>query len=929
LSLYRGGGRGGHDVTPPVDWDELLRRPPRNLRRPLLIAAVLALLLLVFLVGPDLYTDYRWFQALGFASVFTITLQARIVIFLLAAVAFFIFYAVNIAIARRLTPRINDESSRLAQLAAFAGRSVNLLLVLLGLGLAVIFGLVAQAEWLMFLRYLHAVPFGSADPVFHQDIAFYVFTLPVYQFLVTWLSGMIILTALATGVVHALGLGRWRWTPAVNGHLSALGLLFLALNAWSYQLAVYELVYSTRGVVFGASYTDVNAQWPAYNVVTLLTLALAALLLVNIFSRRLKALGIALAVWIVAGILLGGIYPFIVQNFQVKPSEFSKEQTYIAYNIALTRQAYALDGIQESDYPANDAPTTADIQNNSDTINNIRLSDYRPLLQTYNQIQTIRTYYDFHDVDIDRYTIDGKYRQVMLSGRELATSKLTDTAQTWVNLHLLYTHGYGAVLSPVNEFTPDGLPNLLLKDIPPVGTIPVTRPEIYYGEETTDYVFVKTKDQEFDYPKGQDNAFTTYAGTGGVPIGSPFDRLMFALRLGDPNILLTDALTADSRIMFNRDIQTRVSRVAPFLIFDSDPYLVIADGKLYWMQDAYTYTGSYPFSEPYAEGLNYIRNSVKVVIDAYNGTTTFYVTDANEPLIKSYAEIFPELFKPIAQMPASLRAHVRYPELLFNVQASMYQTYHMTDPQVFYNKEDLWAIPNDTSGTQPQPMEPYYIIMRLPGDTKEEFMLMLPFTPAKRQNIVAWMSAKSDGADYGKRLVYRFPKDKLVYGPEQIHARLNQDPTISAQVTLLNQSGSSVLWGNLLVIPIQQSLIYVQPMYLLAAQSQIPQLKYVVVATANSVVMEPTLADALTRTFSGLGTTPATTTTPGTSTAPGATTTTTSPNIAALVRQANDHYNKAQEALKIADWTTYGAEMKALQQALNELAQATGQGSPQ
>lgn len=927
MSLYRRGGRGRGDVTPPVDWEELFRRQPRNLRRPFLIGAALVLFLIVFLIGPNLYTDYLWFQELGIASVFTITLQARLATFLIGAVAFFIFYAVNLAIARRLTPRINDESSKLAQVAAFAGRSIISLQILIGLGLAIIFGLVAQADWLMFLRYLHSVPFGSADPVFHQDVAFYVFTLPVYEFFVNWFSAILVLTALTTGGTYLLGLGRFRWTGAIKGHLSALGFLFLVLNAWSYQLAVYDLVYSTRGVVFGASYTDVNAQWPAYNVFTVLTLALAVLLLVNIFFRSLRTLGIALAVWIAAGILLGGIYPLIVQNFQVKPSEFSKEQQYIGYNITLTRQAYALDGIQESDYPANEAPSTADIQNNGDTINNIRLADYHPLLQAYDQIQTIRTYYDFHDVDIDRYTIDGQYRQVMLSGRELATSKLTDTAQTWVNLHLLYTHGYGAVLSPVNQFTPDGLPNLLLKDIPPVGTMQVTRPEIYFGEETSDYVFVKTKDQEFDYPKGEDNAFTTYSGTGGVPIGSPFDRLIFALRYGDPNIVLTDALTVDSRIMFNREIQSRASRVAPFLTYDGDPYLVIADGKLYWMQDAYTYTGSYPFSEPYVEGLNYIRNTVKVVIDAYNGTTTLYVTDANEPLIKSYGEIFPDLFKPIDQMPESIRAHVRYPERLFIVQASMYQTYHMTDPQVFYNKEDLWAIPNDTSGAQAQLMEPYYIIMRLPGDPKEEFMLMLPFTPSKRQNIVAWMSAKSDGADYGKRLVYRFPKDKLVYGPEQIHARLNQDPAISAQITLLNQSGSSVLWGNLLVIPIQQSLIYVQPMYLLAEQSQIPQLKNVVVATANTVVMQPTLGEALARVFSGVGSTTPPTTTTATPTTPGAVTTPTSPNIAALIRQANDHYNKAQEALKIADWATYGAEMKALQQALDDLAKATGQGT--
>lgn len=921
MSFYRGGGRGRRDATPPIDWEGLLRRRSRSLRRPLLTGAALVLLILFFFIAPELYTDFRWFEALGLASVFIIPLQTRILIFFIAAIVFFLFYIVNLAVARRLTPRINDESSRLAQIAAFAGRSIAFLQVIIGLGLAVLLGLVAQADWMVFLRFLHSVPFGSADPVFHQDIAFYVFSLPVYRFLVNWLSAVIILAALATGATYVMGLGRLHLTAGVKAHISALGILFLLLSAWSYQLDVYDLVYSERGVVFGASYTDVNAVWPAYNILTVLTIVLAALLGVNVFFRSLKALGIAFAVWIAAGVLFVGIYPSIVQDFQVKPSEFSKEQTYIAYNIALTRQAYALDGIEESDYPASDAPTTADIQNNRDTIDNIRLSDYRPLLGTYNQIQTIRTYYDFHDVDIDRYTIDGKYRQVMLSARELAKSKLTEKAQTWVNLHLLYTHGYGAVLSPVNQFAPDGLPNLLLKDIPPVGSPPIARPEIYYGEETTDYVFVKTKDQEFDYPRGEDNAFTTYSGSGGVPIGSPVDRLMFSLRFGDANIMLTDALTADSRIMFNRQIQALVSRIAPFLTYDADPYLVIADGKLYWMQDAYTYTGSYPFSEPYGQRLNYVRNSVKVVVDAYNGTPTFYIADANEPLIRSYGQIFQDLFKPIEQMPASIRAHVRYPEMLFNIQAAMYQVYHMTDPQVFYNKEDLWAIPNDTSGDQPQPMEPYYVIMRLPGDSKGEFMLMLPFTPAKRQNLVGWMSAKSDGEDYGKRLVYRFPKDKLVYGPEQIHARLNQDPAISSQVTLLSQRGSSVLWGNLLVIPIQQSLLYVQPMYLLAEQSQIPQLKYVVVATANSIVMQQTLPDALSRVFSGLGTLPPTTTTTTTTTG----TTTPGLGIAALVSQANDHYNKAQEALKVADWATYGAEMKALQQVLAELGQLTGQ----
>ncbi len=921
MSFNYRGRRGANDVTPPVDWDELLRRPLPNLRRPILIAIALALLWLFFSIAPRFYTDYRWFEELGYASVFTTEIQARLAIFGIAAAAFFVFYLINIIIARKLTPRINDESSRLAQVAAFAGKSITLLLIIAGLFFAIVVGLIAQAEWQMFLRYANAAPFGVTDPIFQRDVGYYVFTLPVYQFLVNWLGGIIILTALATAVTYALGLGRVQFTAAVKSHLSALGVAFLAINAWSYQLDIAALVYSPRGVVFGASYTDVNAQLPAYNILTFLAIALAVLLLVNIFVRALKAIGIAVALWIAAAILLGEMYPGFVQNFEVKPSEFTKEQQYIKYNIALTRQAYALDGIQESNYPANDAPTTADVQHNTDTINNIRLSDYRPLLQTYNQIQTIRTYYDFNDVDIDRYTINGNYRQVMLSARELATQKLADKAQTWVNLHLLYTHGYGAVMSPVNEFTPDGLPNLIIKDIPPTGIVPITRPEIYFGEQTNSYVFVKTKEKEFDYPKGDDNAFSTYEGTGGVAIGALWDRVMFALRFGDANILLTDAMTADSRVLFNRNIQTRITRIAPFLMLDQDPYLVIADGKLYWMQDAYTYTNTYPYSEPYNGELNYIRNSVKITVDAYTGATTFYIADPNEPMLKAYRGIFPALFKPIEQMPENVHAHIRYPETLFSIQAAMYRTYHMQDAQVFYNKEDLWAIPNESADSTPAPMEPYYVIMRLPGETKEEFMLMLPFTPAKRQNMVAWLSVKSDGADYGKQLVYRFPKDKLVYGPEQIHARLNQDPVISSQLTLLNQRGSSVLWGNLLVIPVEQSLLYVQPMYLLAESSQIPQLKRVVVATANNIVMEASLGDALTRVFSGLGT-PATTGTTPASTTTGAATNT---NIAALAKEANDHYVKAQDALKTSDWATYGTEMKALQQTLDKMMQATGQ----
>jgi hypothetical protein len=916
MTFYRGGRR---EEIPTIDWDEVFRRQPPNLTRPILYIGGFLLLWIVFSIAPRLYTDYRWFEEVGYASVFTTEWIARLAIFFGAALLFFIFYAINITIARRLTPRVTDESTRWAQFAAFAGRSVNFLLTVGGLFLAFIVGLIAQGQWLLLMRFVNASPFGVTEPIFNQEVAFYVFSLPVYKFIVSWSGGAIVLAALATGATYLLGLGRVIWTNAVKAHLSFLGFLFLLINAWSYQLDKYELMYSPRGVVFGIGYTEANAQALAFNILSMLALALAVLLLVNVFIRALGAIGIAVALWIGAAILLGEIYPGMVQSFEVRPNEFSKEEPYLQQNIALTRKAYALDTIQDSPYPAEDSPSAADIQRNADVINNIRLSDYRPLLQTYTQIQTIRTYYDFFDVDVDRYTINGKYRQVMLSARELSTNKLPEKAQTWVNLHLVYTHGHGLALSPVNEFTPDGLPNLLIKDIPATGVIPITRPEIYFGEETASYIFVKTKEQEFDYPKGDENAFTTYAGTGGVPIGAYWDRLMFALRFGDMNILLTDALTSESRVLFNRQIQTRISRIAPWLWLDNDPYPVIIDGKIFWLQDAYTYSDRYPYSEPHDSQINYIRNSVKIAVDAYNGTTTFYVMEPDEPLLKAYRAIFPALWKPIDAMPKELRAHLRYPEDLFQIQAEMYRTYHMQDPLVFYNKEDLWAIPNETNSGQPREMEPYNVILRLAGDPKEEFMLMLPFTPAKRQNMVAWMAAKGDDPDYGKRQVYRFPKDKLVYGPAQIQARLNQDPIISPQLTLLSQRGSQILWGNLLVIPVEKSLLYIQPMYLLAEQSQIPQLKKIVVATGTSLVMDDSLSAALARVF-GTSTTPIVTTPPQPTTSPPTSTT-----VADLVKQANEHYSKAQDALKTADWATYGKEMQELQKVLNQLTQVTGQ----
>jgi uncharacterized protein len=731
-----------------------------------------------------------------------------------------------------------------------------------------------------------------------------------------------VIIAVSVIAIYALALGKFRLTPGVKAHLSALGAIFLLIYAWNYQLDIWNLVYSTRGVVYGASYTDVHAQWPAYSILIWITVIAAAILLLNVAVRATKFLAVTAAVWLVVTVLVSQVYPGFIQSFQVKPNESTKEAPYIKYNIDMTRLAYGLDTIQEEKFEDKGSPTVADLNSNADTVANIRLWDYRPLLATYDQLQSIRPYYDFRDVDIDRYTISGRYRQVMLSARELSQSKLPALAQTWINQKLVYTHGYGVTMSPVTDIAPDGSPNFIVKNIPPLGDVPISQGAIYFGEQMDGYVIVKTRIAEFDYPMGDQNVSARYEGADGVGVGSLFNRVLFALHFGDANFLLSSAIQGDSRLLMHRSIQERIRLLAPFLQLDEDPYIVVADGKLYWMQDAYTTSDRYPFSQPHPAGFNYIRNSVKVVVDAYNGTTTFYVTDENEPLIRSWQGIFPTLLTPISQMPQSLRVHIRYPEDIFRTQAEMLLTYHMQDPQVFYNKEDQWAMPREIYGEKEQLMEPYYAIMRLPDGQGEEFILLLPFTPNNKQNMVAWLGAKSDGEDYGKRVLYQMPKDKLVYGPQQVEARISQDTDISAQLTLWNQSGSKVTRGNLLIIPIDQSFIYVEPLYILAEQGQIPQLKRVIVSTATNVAMDETLPLALQRLFASRGFT-TTGTQPSTAT-PAAGTQVTSTDVGALVLLASQQYQQAQDALKAGDWAKYGEAQKALEQTLKRLVDLTG-----
>ena len=704
-----------------------------------------------------------------------------------------------------------------------------------------------STQWDLLLRYLYQQPFGSTDPVFNRDIGFYLFSLPFYIFIQNGLLVLFVLAALATmgwylknGALKIEGdfsqaqgappaIPKITLAENAKKHLIFLGGIVVLLLAWAYRLKIYGLLYSTQGPAFGASYTDVHIKILAYKVIVLVSMGFAVVLFINAFKFRVKLIWISAVIWIGVVLVLGTGFPILVQKFMVKPNELAKESPYIAYNIDYTRKAYNLNKIKEVNFEVNDQLSAQDLKQHDVTIQNIRIWDERPLLQTYRQIQAIRLYYDFNNVDVDRYLINNQYRQIMLAARELVVNQLPPQANTWVNRHLTYTHGYGLAASPVNEVTSEGLPRLFIKDLPPSfePDLKVERPEIYYGEKTDEYVLVKTKAREFDYPKGDKNVYTIYQGKGGVPINSFFRRLLFAIEFMDPQILFTTYLSPESRIMYNRRINRRANSIAPFLDYDGDPYLVVSGGKLYWIQDAYTTSDMYPYSRrsqgPFKKRrLNYIRNSVKVTVDAYNGDVAFYMIDEKDPIVKTYARIFPDLFKPFKEMPADLKKHIRYPKDLFKIQVETYTKYHMEDVQVFYNQEDLWQIPDELYGERRQKMEPYYIIIKLPEEQKEEFLLMTPFTPSKKDNMIGWLAARSDLPDYGNLLVYKLPKEKLVYGPMQIEARVDQQTEISRELSLWGQRGSRVIRGNLLAIPVSDTFIYVEPVYLEAIQERKP-----------------------------------------------------------------------------------------------------------
>ena len=907
------------------------RGPPsrRRLALGLGIAAVVALAFF-FPGSSELLTDWWWFREIGYQIVFTRALATRILLFLgVGGLTAGVLY-LNLRIAQRglvanpVLLQFADSAPRLHLTVALRRLSLPV-----SLGLGVLAGLAATAAWEPVLLAIYGTPFGIADPVFSRDVGFYVFTLPALSTALGILVTLAILSLAILIPVYSVrgdlvpGPGRLLVEASAGLHmaivLAALFILF-ALQLW--LVDVPSLLYSTTGPLIGASYTDLHARLPALRLSALVAALAAVAVLIGALRGRLLQYGLwAVAGYAVVGVVGRGLFPLAMQSFLVAPTELTRETPYLRNHIIATRQAWGLDSVDVRELRGEAGLTLANIRANGPTIENVRLWDRDPLLMTFGQLQEIRTYYDFVSVDDDRYTIDGRYRQVLLSPRELNAASLP--TRTFINEHLTFTHGMGLTLGPVNQVTPEGLPELFVKDLPPVTTVSlrVSRPQIYYGELANDFVFVGTRQREFDHPSGETNVYAAYAGTGGVRVGNLLRRVVLATRFGSDKILFSQDIRDSSRVLYYRNVAVRARTALPFLQFDRDPYLVLADdGTLQWILDAYTTSDHYPYAQRLTDGTTYMRNSVKLVIDAYNGSLAAYVSAPDDPLIRTWARIFPGIFRPLDSMPAGLRAHIRYPDELYQVQTSLYATYHMDAPEDFYHREDQWQIPavTEKEGTVPFMR---HLVMRLPEESKAEYIYMVPFTPRGKDNLAAWMVARNDGAAYGKLRVYRLSRQRLVFGPQQIENRINQDTEISRQISLWDQRGSTVIRGDLLVIPIEASLLYVQPLYLQAEGGRIPELKRVVVAYQNRVVMQETLDGALTELFGGSAG-------PGGQPAPPATAarspadTVAAPadtGFRALVTQARRAYDAALEAQRRIDWARYGEEFRRLGEVLDKL----------
>lgn len=934
-------------TVPPV---RILPRQPsggEKRRFPfLLVPVVVVVALVLFALFAGYYVEWLWFGEVGLRAVFWRALDSKLVVGLAFGAAFFAIFQGNLRLAFRPT-----KGARLlegiAGLKPTQGTVVTLLrrlaLAVSVLG-ALLVAFASGAHWLTFLRARHGVPFGVEDPIFHRDIGFYVFTLPAWRYTHSFLLTTLLVTFVACVLVHVLvGGARFETDPPALrietrtlSHLSLLAAALFVVTGLGYVMKGWELLLSTGGVVFGAGYTDLHARLPVSRILMIVALVLGAALACNVrWQRRLLPLQ-ALGAWVAAQIVLSGIFPAAMQSLVVNPNEGEKESEYIAFNIQATRAAYALDDIASTNMSLKGELTRTKLERNDTTVSNVRIWDPATLLNSYRQLQELRPYYTFTDVDVDRYRVNGVYRQTMLSARQLNIAGLPPQAQTWVNQHITYTHGYGVAASAVNQVTSDGSPDFLVQNIPVASSAPtleITQPRIYYGDLGSEYTLVRTKDPEFDYPGPEGDVYRAYDGRGGIPIDSFFNKLCFAFEFGTIKFFTSSSIQSGSRIIVKNDIRKRLQTAAPFLSFDSDPYIVIADGHLYWIADAYTATGDYPYSEPSGD-LNYLRNSVKAVVDAYDGTLTFYTFEPGDPLLRTYEKIFPGMFRPKSEMSAALLEHVRYPEDYFNVQAQIYTSYHVQSASVFYNKGDQWEIPGRVSITGEGRMAAYYVIMRLPAQSKEELMLILPFSPNGRSNMIGWLGAQSDGADYGRAVSFAFPASETVYGPAQVEAAVNQDPKISSERTLWGQQGSQVIFGNLLVVPIEDSLLYVQPLYLQSDQTKLPQLKRVVVfyrgpaksssGDRQNVVMAPSLEEALTQIFGAKAApppAPAPVTAPPTTpeVPPASGTKSVSPKAKALIQQANREFDDSEKALRAGDFAAYGRHVQALKKTLGKL----------
>ena len=1021
----RAGGGGGGRRPPrrplggPNDGGSMRERLGGLGPQVLLAVVGLVLFAAVFLVGfgLDVVTDAIWYQSVGYDPVFWTRVGTQAVLFLVTLVVALVFLLGNLWLAGRLAPPPDDAArermrgfvGRLGDAArsstegpfgrpdafggarrgpqggpdagsparppiSFEAEEIPDLSPLAIVGLAVVAVLAAlgtagaiAGSWETILLWQNRVPFDATaasavvDPVFGRDISYYLFELPFLRLVQGLLGGLLVSGLIVAGGRYVLAAARGGGFPTpLRVHLGIIGGLYLLTVAAGYQLDKLELVYSARGVATGVSYTDAAAQFFAFDALTIVAGLVAALLVGGAFTRWVWPLGAGVVVWFALSVLLGNLYPEAIQRFTVDPNQYAQEQKYIVNNLNMTRLSFDLLDWEDRSYRGDTPLTAEDIVDESATFQNARLWDYRPLQTTLDQIQTVRQYYDFVDVDVDRYQIDGDTRQVMLSARELAPER-NPQAGSWVNQRIVFTHGFGIVMVPVNEVDSQGLPRLIIRDLPPVasaGAPAVTEPRIYFGERPNDWVVVGARQPEFDYPvgsgdgtdEGTSQEVTSWEGTTGIRLDSILSRLLFAARFRDLNLLISDQVTSSSQLLMHRSLGDRLQRIAPFLAYDKDPYVVVNDeGRLVYIQDAYTISDRFPNAQHFdgsslgaESGLgnatfNYLRNSVKVVMDAYDGTMTFYVADSSDPLIRAWQGVFPTLFRPLDELPQDLQSHLRVPEELFNVQTRVFARYHVTDPLVFFQGDDLWTVPQNAAGagTNQLPQEAYYVYMRMPGESEPEFLLLQPMVPATRPNMISWVAARNDGAEYGNVRVYRFPRDTSVFGPVQIEARIDQDPIISAQVSLWSQAGSQVIRGNLIVIPVQDSIIYLEPIYLQSTGSAIPEFTKIVVASPTKIVWGDTLEEALTLLLAG-GPGPVPTPTPGPTPGPGASPTpapTSGPgpgvtpqpdDIQALIRYANERYVAAQDALRRGDFSTYGVEIAEVERTLRQLEILTG-----